>query len=40
MPFKKGTSGNPIPININEKEQDSTANTSSKVINDWRNWEF
>ena len=27
-------------ININEKEQDPTVNTSSKVINDWRNWEF
>ena len=27
-------------ININEKEQDPTVNTSEKVINDWRNWKF
>tara|TARA_B110000858_G_scaffold197966_1_gene261760 strand:- start:1428 stop:3077 length:1650 start_codon:yes stop_codon:yes gene_type:complete len=27
-------------ININEKEQDPKVNTSSKVVNDWRNWKF
>ena len=27
-------------ININEKEQDPTVNTSEKVVNDWRNWKF
>ena len=27
-------------LKTNEKEQDPTVNTSSKVINDWRNWEF
>ena len=27
-------------LRVNQKEQDPTVNTSSKVINDWRNWKF
>ena len=27
-------------LRVNEKEQDPTVNTSSKVVNDWRNWKF
>jgi len=27
-------------LRVNQKEQDPTVNTSSKVVNDWRNWKF
>ena len=27
-------------LRVNQKEQNPTVNTSSKVINDWRNWKF
>jgi hypothetical protein len=27
-------------LKTNEKEQDPKVNTSSKVVNDWRNWKF
>jgi len=27
-------------LRVNQKEQNPTVNTSSKVVNDWRNWKF
>ena len=27
-------------LRINQKEQDPKVNTSTKVVNDWRNWKF